>query len=36
MLKEPASAGSVAPPPLGVLGNAAATVNYVVQIGDAP
>ncbi len=30
------TAGSVAPPNLGLLGNAAATVDYVIQIGDQP
>jgi hypothetical protein len=36
VLDNTSSAGSVAPPNLGLLGNAAATVDYVVQIGDAP
>lgn len=36
VLDNTATAGGVAPPALGVLGNAAATVNYIVQIGDAP
>jgi hypothetical protein len=36
ILDNTSTAGSVAPPNLGLLGNAAATVDYVVQIGDAP
>jgi hypothetical protein len=36
VLDNTSSAGSVAPPNLGLLGNAAATVDYVIQIGDAP
>jgi hypothetical protein len=36
VLDNTSTAGSVAPPNLGLLGNAAATVDYVVQIGDAP
>jgi hypothetical protein len=36
VLDNSSTAGSVAPPNLGLLGNAAATVDYVIQIGDAP
>jgi hypothetical protein len=36
VLDNSSTAGSVAPPNMGLLGNAAATVDYVVQIGDAP
>jgi hypothetical protein len=36
VLDNTSSAGSVAPPNLGILGNAAATVDYAIQIGDAP
>jgi hypothetical protein len=36
VLDNTSTAGSVAPPNMGLLGNAAATVDYVVQIGDAP
>jgi hypothetical protein len=36
VLDNTSSAGSVAPPAVGLLGNAAATVDYVVQLGDAP
>jgi len=36
VLDNSSSAGSVAPPNMGLLANAAATVDYAVQIGDAP
>jgi hypothetical protein len=36
VLDNTGTAGSVGPPNLGLLGNAAATVDYVVEIGDAP
>ncbi len=36
VLDNTSTAGSVAPPNLGFLANAAATVDYAVQIGDAP
>jgi hypothetical protein len=36
VLDNSSTAGSVAPPNMGILGNAAATMDYVIQIGDAP